>query len=105
MEKALFLCSCVFFPQVSIDHLFDNLERGKKNIVLEKKLGKVLNFGSKICTNKQIINFEICYFQLFSFTEISLENFECGLGLKGLTTAYHDFLIGRQAMKRNSRIC
>ena len=34
----------------------------KKYIVLEKKLGKVLNFGSKICTNKQIINFEICYF-------------------------------------------
>ena len=31
----------------SIDHLFDNFESGKKNIVLEKSLEKVLNFGSK----------------------------------------------------------
>ena len=31
----------------SIDHLFDNVESGKKNIVLEKSLEKVLNFGSK----------------------------------------------------------
>ena len=31
----------------SIDHLFNNFESGKKNIVLEKSLEKVLNFGSK----------------------------------------------------------
>ena len=60
MEKALFLCSCVFFSSM-ITYLI-TLSVEKKYIVLEKKLGKVLNFGSKICTNKQIINFEICYF-------------------------------------------
>ena len=36
----------VFF-KVSVDQLFDNLESGKKIIVLEKLLEKVLNFGSK----------------------------------------------------------
>ena len=35
------------FPKVCIDHLLDNLESGKKVIVLEKSLEKVLNFGSK----------------------------------------------------------
>ena len=39
-----------FFPsflKVSIDHLFDNLESGKRIIVLEKSREKFLNFGSK----------------------------------------------------------
>ena len=33
--------------KVSIDHLFVNLESGKKITFFEKDLGKVLNFGSK----------------------------------------------------------
>ena len=39
------LCSC--FVKVSIDHLFDNLESGKRNYCFEKGLEIVLNFGSK----------------------------------------------------------
>ena len=39
------LCSC--FLKVSIDHLFDNLEYGKRNYCFEKGLEIVLNFGSK----------------------------------------------------------
>ena len=39
------LCSC--FVKVSIDHLFDNLEAGKRNYCFEKALEIVLNFGSK----------------------------------------------------------
>ena len=36
------------FLKVSIDHLFDNLESGKKKIiVLGKSLEKVLDFGSR----------------------------------------------------------
>ena len=50
MEKALFLR---FFFKVSIDHLFDNLESGKINYCFGKSLEKVLNFGSKICTNPE----------------------------------------------------
>ena len=46
------LCSWVFF-KVSIDHLFDNLESGKINYCFGKSLEKVLNFGSKICTNPE----------------------------------------------------
>ena len=38
---------CFYFFKVCIDHLFDNLESGKKIIVLEKSLEKVLNFRSK----------------------------------------------------------
>ena len=51
MEKALFLrCFFVlFFFNVSIDDLFDNLESGKRSF--GKRLEKVLNFGSKICMN------------------------------------------------------
>ena len=45
------LCSFVpaffFFPQVSIDHLFDNLERGKKIYCFGKKTGKSLEFWIK----------------------------------------------------------
>ena len=41
------LCSCVF--KVSIDHLFDNLESGKKIIVLEKKSGKSRILDPKTC--------------------------------------------------------
>ena len=41
-EKSLFPAF-----KVSIDHLFVNLESGKKITFLEKGLGKVLNFGSK----------------------------------------------------------
>jgi len=33
--------------KVSVDHLFVNLESGKKITFLEKGLGKVLNFGYK----------------------------------------------------------
>ena len=40
----------VFF-KVSVDQLFDNLESGKRNYCFGKSLEKVLNFGSKICTN------------------------------------------------------
>ena len=40
------LCSCVVFKD-TIDHLFDNLESGKRNYCLKKSLEKVLNFGSK----------------------------------------------------------
>ena len=36
-----------FFPQVSIDHLFDNLERGKKIYCFGKKTGKSLEFWIK----------------------------------------------------------
>ena len=36
-----------FFLKVSIDHLFENLESGKKIMVFEKSLKKFLNFGSK----------------------------------------------------------
>ena len=43
VKKALFLP----FLEVSIDHLFDNLESGKKIIILEKSLENVLNLGSK----------------------------------------------------------
>ena len=43
MEKALFLR----FFKASIDHLFDNLESGKKNYGFGKSLEKVLNFGFK----------------------------------------------------------
>ena len=49
MEKALFLR----FFKVSIDHLFDNLESGKIYYCFGIKLEKVLNFGSKICTNPE----------------------------------------------------
>ena len=36
------------FVEVYINHLFDNLDSGKRNIiVLEKNLEKVLNFASK----------------------------------------------------------
>ena len=45
------LCSFVpaffFFPQVSIDHLFDNLERGKKIHCFGKKTEKSLEFWIK----------------------------------------------------------
>ena len=49
MEKALF----VRFFKFSIDHLFHNLECGKINYRFGKSLEKVLNFGSKICTNPE----------------------------------------------------
>ena len=45
------LCSCRIFFKLSIDHLFHNLESGKRNYCFGKSLEKVLNFGSKICTN------------------------------------------------------
>ena len=51
MEKALFLRFSFF--KVSFDHLFDNLESGKINYCFGKSLEKVLNFGSKICTNPE----------------------------------------------------
>ena len=51
MEKALFLRFSFF--KVSFDHLFDNLEAGKINYCFGKSLEKVLNFGSKICTNPE----------------------------------------------------
>ena len=47
------LCSCVFFFKVSFDQLFDNLESGKIYYCFGKSLEKVLNFGSKICTNPE----------------------------------------------------
>ena len=40
MEKALFLR----FFKASIDHLFDNLESGKRNYCFGKKSGKSLEF-------------------------------------------------------------
>ena len=46
------LCSYFIF-KVSIDDLFDNLESGKINYCFGKRLEKVLNFGSKICTNPE----------------------------------------------------
>ena len=48
---AAFFFFCFFFLlfKVSIDHLFDNLESGKRSF--GKSLEKVLNFGSKICMN------------------------------------------------------
>ena len=48
MEKASFLQG---FFKLSIDHLFLNLESGKRNYCFGKSPQKVLNFGSKICTN------------------------------------------------------
>ena len=36
------------FFKVFINHLFDNLESGKRDYCLEKSMEKVLNFGSKI---------------------------------------------------------
>ena len=42
-----------FFFKFSIDHLFHNLESGKINYCFGKSLEKVLNFGSKICTNPE----------------------------------------------------
>ena len=47
MEKAFFL----HLFKVPVDHLFYNLESGKRNYCFGKSLEKVLNFGSKICTN------------------------------------------------------
>ena len=54
MQKALFLFLCGFFLREGgrlyagcIDHLFDNLESGKRNYRLGEKSRKVLNFGSK----------------------------------------------------------
>ena len=51
MEKSLNL----HLFKVSVDHLFDhlfyNLESGKRNYCFGKSLEKVLNFGSKICAN------------------------------------------------------
>lgn len=41
VKKALFLP----FLEVSIDHLFDNLESGKKNYYFGKKAGKRPEFG------------------------------------------------------------
>ena len=35
------------FFKVSINHLFDNLESGKRDYCLGKSMEKVLNFGSK----------------------------------------------------------
>ena len=35
------------FFKVFINHLFDNLESGKRDYCLEKSMEKVLNFGSK----------------------------------------------------------
>ena len=49
MEKASFLQG--FFFKLSIDHLFHNLESGKKNYCFGKSLEKVLNFVPKICAN------------------------------------------------------
>ena len=43
------LSSCVF--KVTIDHLCDNPEPGRRNYCFGKSLEKVWNFGSKICTN------------------------------------------------------
>ena len=45
------VCPCGFFFKLSIDHLFHNLESGKRNYCYGKSPEKVLNFGSKICTN------------------------------------------------------
>ena len=45
------LRSCRGFFKLSIDHLFLNLESGKRNYCFGKSPQKVLNFGSKICTN------------------------------------------------------
>ena len=39
------------FFKLSIDHLFRNLESGKRNYCFGKSPEKVLNFGSKIYTN------------------------------------------------------
>ena len=48
VEKGLFL----FFFKVYIDHLFDNLESGKRNYFFGKSLAKVFNFlDAKICMN------------------------------------------------------
>ena len=40
-----------FFFKLSIDHLFHNLESGKRNYCFGKSLEKVVNFGSQIRTN------------------------------------------------------
>ena len=41
----------LFFFKLSIDHLFHNLESGKRNYCFGKSPEKILNFGSKICSN------------------------------------------------------
>ena len=56
MEKALLL----HLFKVSVDHLFYNLESGKRNYSFGKSLEKVLNCGSKIYANpawKMFISF------------------------------------------------
>ena len=45
----------LFCFKVSIVHLFDSLESGKINYCFGKSLGKVLDFGSKFCTNPEFI--------------------------------------------------
>ena len=47
----LFVCLFVCFFEVSVDHLFDNLESRKRNYYFGKSVEKVWNFGSRICTN------------------------------------------------------
>ena len=47
VKKAFFQC----FFKSCIDQQFNNLESGKRNYRFEKSLEKVVNFGSKICTN------------------------------------------------------
>ena len=44
------LCACIFL-KVSIAHLFDNLEPGKRNFCFEKSLEKCGILDPKICTN------------------------------------------------------
>ena len=44
LQKKIFVPA---FFKVSIDHLFDILESGKRNYCFVKSLGKALNFRSK----------------------------------------------------------
>ena len=44
----IFFFLLFFFPSVSIDHIFDNLESGKRIYHFVKRLEKVLTLGSEI---------------------------------------------------------
>ena len=64
-----FFFSYFFFPSVSIDHIFDNLESGKRIYHFVKRLEKVLTLGSEIWTNPVLMIRKVLKLGTFNFSD------------------------------------
>ena len=97
-------CSCFF--KVCIDHLFDNLQSGKKEIiVLEKSLEKALNFGFKnlykSCLDKWSLvgggrTWRVNYIFIFQTPEVQRQSSDYSVGAQPVVNV--------QAINGNRRV-